>query len=76
MNLTSTNATLESENNLAMHYYTPWEYQVASIIEILSIIVSAVSILMFFVGFLGGKLIVIEFVGIIQLCWLSLITVK
>ena len=52
------------------------EYKIAYAIEILSIVVSVVCLLMFFIGFLGGKLIVVEYLGIIQLCWISLISVK
>ena len=52
------------------------EYQVAYGIEILSIIISAACLFMFLLGFLGGKLIVVEYVGIIQLCCVSLLTVK
>ena len=61
-------------NNQALVFYE--DYGMASIAQYLAIAVAILSLLMFFAGFFGGRLIGLECLGLVQLTFICLLTVE
>jgi hypothetical protein len=63
-----------TQNNESLQFYPDLTYSFAQAINDLSIFVAALSLLLFFGGYLGGKLIAIECLAVVQLSGLLLLT--
>ena len=67
-------ATARAANNQALIYYE--DYGVSNIAQYLAIAVAILSLLLFLAGFLGGRLISLECLALVQLTFLCLLTIE
>ena len=67
-------ASAVAANNQALIYYE--DYGIAKIAQYMVIAICVLSILMFFAGLYGGRLIGLEYLALVQLTFLSLLTVE
>lgn len=63
-------------NNQAFVYYSDEDYQTAKIVKYLSLVCSVFAILLLLIGLFGGRLIGLECAAVIQLTFVSLISVE
>jgi hypothetical protein len=66
---------LTTENNLALQYYPASVYGLAAFLKYFASFLSCVGLLMLIIGYLGGKLIVLEHIAVLQVAYLCLETV-
>lgn len=66
----------EVENNMKLIVYTDSSYQLASIVKYCSYMVAILSVLVFFLGYFGAKIIAIECVAVTQVAALLLMTLE
>ena len=65
-----------TENNQALLYYEEDHYNVAKVVKYLGFAISALSYLLFFVGYFGAKLVAIECLAVVQLSGMLLFSLK
>lgn len=70
----SLTVSMIASNNQKLSYYEDNVYEKAKIIEMLSTIIGYLSLILMIIGLIVGKLIVIEALAVIQISFMSLIT--
>ena len=68
--------SLKSKNNLLLKAYDDNVYALARTFSILSVLVVVLYLILFFLGFVAGKIYILEAAAVVQSTFLSLIFIK
>ncbi len=64
------------DDNSGAYYYDQSIYTIASVIDILALIIATVGFVIFLASLIVGKLVGVEMMGVLQLCYISLMTLS